>query len=80
MFAGYPNVFTMQGSQEEESIPVIAEFVKEKGFTIIPTLLYINEKGFAKLSISLARGKHHYDKRETLKQKDVKREIERSKE
>jgi len=54
--------------------------VKEKGFTIIPTLLYINEKGFAKLSISLARGKHHYDKRETLKQKDVKREIERSKE
>ena len=33
LFAGYPNVFTMQGSQEEESIPVIAEFVKEKGFT-----------------------------------------------
>ena len=52
--------------------------VKEKGFTIIPTLLYINEKGLAKLTISLARGKHHYDKRESLKQKDVKREIERS--
>jgi SsrA-binding protein len=51
--------------------------VKEKGFTIIPTLLFINEKGLAKLTISLARGKHHYDKRETLKQKDVKREIER---
>lgn len=52
--------------------------VKEKGFTIIPTLLFINEKGLAKLTISLARGKHHYDKRESLKQKDVKREIARS--
>ena len=52
--------------------------VKERGFTIVPTLLFINEKGLAKLNISLARGKHHYDKRETLKQKDIKREIERS--
>ncbi|MCX6243149.1 MAG: SsrA-binding protein SmpB [Bacteroidetes bacterium] len=51
--------------------------VKERGFTIVPTLLFINEKGLAKLSIALARGKHHYDKRETLKQKDVKREIDR---
>lgn len=54
--------------------------VKEKGFTIIPTLLFINEKGLAKLNISLARGKHHYDKRESLKQKDLKREIDRSRE
>ena len=52
--------------------------VKERGFTIIPTLLFINEKGLAKLTIALARGKHHYDKRETLKQKDIKKEIERS--
>jgi SsrA-binding protein len=52
--------------------------VREKGFTIIPTLLFINEKGLAKLTISLARGKHYYDKRETLKKKDIKREIERS--
>lgn len=54
--------------------------VKERGFTIIPTLLFINEKGLAKLTISLARGKHHYDKRETLKQKDIKRELDRSRE
>ena len=54
--------------------------VNEKGFTIIPTLLFINEKGLAKLMISLARGKHHYDKRETLKQHDIKREMERSRE
>lgn len=50
---------------------------REKGFTIIPFLLYINEKGFAKLKIALAKGKHSYDKRETLKKKDVKREIDR---
>jgi SsrA-binding protein len=54
--------------------------VKEKGFTIVPTLLFINEKGLAKLTIALAKGKHHYDKRETLKNQDHKREIERSKE
>lgn len=51
--------------------------VKEKGLTIIPTLLFLNEKGLAKLNISLARGKHHYDKRETLKNKDFQREIDR---
>ena len=54
--------------------------VKEKGFTIIPTLLFINEKGLAKLAISLAKGKHHYDKRETLKKKDIRREIDRGRE
>jgi SsrA-binding protein len=54
--------------------------VKERGFTIIPILLFINEKGLAKLTISLAKGKHHYDKRETLKKKDIAREMDRSKE
>ena len=51
--------------------------VQEKGFTIIPVLLFINEKGLAKLDIALARGKHYYDKRETLKTKDSKRDIEK---
>ena len=51
--------------------------VKERGFTIIPILLFINEKGLAKLTIALARGKHAYDKRETLKQKDMQREMDR---
>lgn len=53
---------------------------REKGFTIVPFMLFINEKGLAKLKIALAKGKHSYDKRETLKQKDVKREIDRHKE
>lgn len=51
--------------------------VKERGFTIIPTVLFINERGLAKLTIALARGKHSYDKRETLKNKDIQREIDR---
>ena len=51
--------------------------VQEKGLTIIPVLLFINEKGLAKLNIALARGKHYYDKRESLKTKDSKRDIEK---
>lgn len=51
--------------------------VKEKGMTIVPVVLFINEKGLAKLEIALAKGKHFYDKRESLKEKDTKREIDR---
>ena len=47
----------------------------EKGFTIIPVVLFINERGLAKVEIALAKGKHHYDKRDTLKQNDAKRDI-----
>jgi SsrA-binding protein len=51
--------------------------VKEKGFTIIPVQLFTNEKGLAKVEIALARGKHYYDKRETLKKSDAKMDIQR---
>ncbi len=51
--------------------------VKEKSMTIVPVTLFINDKGFAKLEIAVARGKHYYDKRNTLKEKDHKREIDR---
>lgn len=51
---------------------------KEKGLTIIPTLLFINEDGLAKLNISLAKGKHSYDKRETIKKKEIQRDIDRN--
>lgn len=50
---------------------------KETGFTIISTNLYINEKGLAKVKIYLAKGKRLYDKRETIKGKDLKRDLER---
>lgn len=51
--------------------------VKEKGFTIIPVLLFVNSKGLAKLNIALAKGKKFYDKRESIKERDNKRELER---
>lgn len=51
--------------------------LKEAGLTIVPLRLFINERGYAKLEIALARGKKQYDKRETLKEKDAKRDIER---
>ena len=50
---------------------------KEKGYTIIPYKLYINPRGLAKLEIALARGKKSYDKRESIKQKDQKRDMDR---
>jgi SsrA-binding protein len=49
----------------------------EKGLTLVPTHLFISEKGFAKLEIALAKGKKLYDKRETTKKKDIQREMER---
>ncbi len=51
--------------------------VKEKGMAIIPIRLFINEKGKAKLEIALAKGKKIYDKRESIKEKDQKRDIAR---
>jgi SsrA-binding protein len=51
--------------------------VKETGLTIVPVRLYVNEKGMAKLEIALARGKKTYDKRESIKEKDTKRDMDR---
>ena len=50
---------------------------KNPGFTIVPTRLFINEKGLAKLVIALAKGKKQYDKRQSLKEKDDRREMDR---
>lgn len=50
-----------------------------KGLTIIPLRLFTNEKGLAKLEIALCRGKKNYDKRESLKEQDTKRDLDRVK-
>lgn len=49
--------------------------VEEKGLTLIPVRLFINDRGFAKLEIALARGKKTHDKRESIKERDIKREL-----
>ncbi|MCE2611941.1 SsrA-binding protein SmpB [Flavobacteriaceae bacterium D16] len=53
--------------------------VKNSGQTIVPLNLFINDRGLAKLKIALARGKKLYDKRETLKERDTKRNLDRIK-
>lgn len=51
--------------------------LKDQGLTMIPTRMYISERGFAKVEIALAKGKKLYDKRDSIKEKDVKRSMER---
>jgi len=51
--------------------------VEEKGMTLVPYRLYFNERGIAKLEIALAQGKKAYDKRESIKERDTKRELQR---
>ncbi len=51
--------------------------LKDQGLTIVPTRLYLNEKGLAKVDIALAKGKKLFDKRESIKEKDVKRDFDR---
>lgn len=50
---------------------------KQKGLTIVAVRAYIADNGFAKLHIALAKGKKEYDKRQSIKEKDIRREMER---
>lgn len=52
--------------------------VNEKGLTIIPLRIFISSRGFAKLEIAVAQGKKEYDKRQTIKERDTKRELDRT--
>ena len=52
--------------------------VKEKGFSIVATKIYFNQTGKVKVEIGLAKGKKLYDKRQTLKEKSIKRDVERA--
>ena len=56
----------------------LAEDTKTPGLTIVPTLLFIDDKGRAKVDIALSRGKKEYDKRQTLKEKEDRREMDRA--
>jgi SsrA-binding protein len=61
----------------KREIRKLQQKLKDKGITVIPVELFVNENGFAKLTIAIAKGKKLYDKRETLKSKDQQREIDR---
>ena len=62
----------------KREIKKLDEASKVPGYTIVPILLFIDDKGRAKLDIALARGKKVYDKRQTMKEKEDRREIERA--
>ena len=61
----------------KKEISKISKALKDKGITLIPLLLFLSEKGLIKLEIGLGKGKKLYDKRESLKQKDTKKVIDR---
>ena len=56
----------------------LSKATKETGYTIVPTKLFINEKGLAKIEIGLAKGKKNYDKRQSLREKEDKRIMDRA--
>lgn len=54
----------------------LAQKIKTEGFTVVPTKIYFS-KGKVKVEIALAKGKHNYDKRETIKKRDIQRELDK---
>lgn len=52
--------------------------LKDQGLTIVPTRLFVSKSGYAKINVALAKGKKLFDKRESLKQQDSKRDIDRA--
>lgn len=62
---------------QKREIKKIESKLKEKGYTLVPLRIYFNEKALVKMEIGLAKGKKLHDKRETIRQKDVEREMKR---
>jgi len=62
---------------EKRELKKIEGKVKEKGFTIVPLRIFFNEKHYAKIEIGIGKGKKEFDKRETIKNRDVDKEIKR---
>jgi SsrA-binding protein len=77
---GYVNHDPMQERKlllNRKELNKLERKVKERGFTIVATRLFIADSGYAKVNIALARGKREYDKRESIKKRDTKRADER---
>ena len=62
----------------KREIRKLADAGKQPGYTIVPTLIFIDDHGRAKVDIALCRGKKEYDKRQTLKEKEDRREMDRA--
>lgn len=62
---------------QKRELKKIQQHTQDKGLTLVPLRIFINERGFAKLEIAVAKGKKLFDKRESIKERDVKRELGR---
>ena len=62
----------------KREIHKLQEATKQIGYTIVPTLVFIDKNGRAKMDIALAKGKKEFDKRQTLKEKEDRREMDRA--
>lgn len=62
---------------KKREIKRLVEKLKDQGLTMVPTRLFTSERGFAKIDIALAKGKKLYDKRDSIKERDVEREMQR---
>lgn len=80
---GTTNLFDVDESRERQllahkgEIAKLAGLVSQQGITLIPLKVYFSDKGKCKVLVGVCRGKHNYDKRATLKEKQVKRDIDR---
>ena len=79
------NIFNHQPLRERKlllakrELDKILKATKDGGITVIPTKVFLSEKGWIKMNIAVARGKKNYDKRQSLKEKDAKRDLARLK-
>jgi len=79
------NIFNHQPLRERKlllakrELDKILKATKDSGITVIPTKVFLSEKGWIKMNIAVARGKKNYDKRQSLKEKDAKRDLARLK-
>ena len=62
---------------QKKEIKKLDKKLKNVGITLVPTLLFISKSGYAKLKFSIAKGKKMHDKRATLKEKDIARDLDR---
>lgn len=76
--AGYVKVDPLRDRKlllNKKELRKLSEGVSRKGLTIIPTNMFINDRGLCKVEICLCQGKKNYDKRESLKEKDIKKRV-----
>ena len=75
--SGYDSIRDRKLLLNKKEILKIAKDSQLPGYTIVPLLIFFNQKGYAKINIAVCRGKHNYDKRETIKARDIEREMKR---